>query len=90
MIKNIHLARASLGQYKKEVLSIEEPARANARRSLAAGCPIAKGEPITEENLILLRPGTGIHPMFLEHLIGLKAMRNIREGYLIEWNDILE
>lgn len=88
MIRNILLARSSMGQYLKQSMEIEAPARMNARRSIAASIDITAGEVLTNENLIMLRPGTGIHPMFFEHLIDRKASRNIKAGYLLEWDDI--
>jgi sialic acid synthase SpsE len=89
LIENISIARSSLGQYLKQPLEIEEPARLNARRSIAVAEAISKGETFTEKNLTMLRPGSGIHPMFLDKIIGLKAKRDVRAGYLLSWEDVL-
>ena len=88
-VTNVKVAKESLGQYLKQPIEIELPARRNARRSIAASRNISKGEAFTEENLIMLRPGTGIHPMYLERILELKAKRNIKAGYLLQWEDIL-
>ncbi len=89
LVNNVRTARRALGKYVKKPVDIEMPARMNARRSIAAARDIETGEELTEENLILLRPGTGIHPMFLEKIIGFKAKRPIKSGYLLEWEDII-
>ncbi|MHA2024030.1 MAG: N-acetylneuraminate synthase family protein [Candidatus Thorarchaeota archaeon] len=89
LVRNVALAKASMGEYLKRSLPIEEPARLNARRSIAAYLPIEKGEKFTERNLIMLRPGSGIHPRFLEHIIGRKAKSDVKPGYLLEWDDII-
>ncbi len=89
LVNNVRLARKALGERIKKPIEVEMPARMNARRSIAAARDIEDGEELTEENLILLRPGTGIHPMFLDKIIGFKAKRPIKAGYLIEWNDII-
>jgi sialic acid synthase SpsE len=83
------MARVSLGQYLKQPIEVEAPARMNARRSIAAARPIGKGELFTAENLIMLRPGTGVHPVFLNKIVGHKAKRNVKAGYLLEWDDVL-
>ncbi len=89
LVSNVKMARASLGEYLKQPMKIEEPARLNARRSIAAHQLIKIGDEFTEENLIMLRPGSGIHPRFLEHIVGHKAKREIKPGYLLEWEDII-
>lgn len=89
LIENLSIVHSSLGQYLKQPLEIEEPARLNARRSIAAAEKIVKGETFSEENLIMLRPGSGIHPMFLDKIIGLRAKRDVRAGYLLSWEDVL-
>jgi len=89
LVENVRMARAALGQYLKTPLDIEAPARANARRSIAARHDIEVGEELSEENLILLRPGTGISPEFLDRVVGLRARRKIRAGHLLAWEDIL-
>ncbi|MGY5862734.1 MAG: N-acetylneuraminate synthase family protein [Candidatus Thorarchaeota archaeon] len=89
LVKNVKMARVSLGQYLKEPMEIEGPARLNARRSIAAAEPVGKGELFTAENLIMLRPGTGIQPISLDKIIGHKAKRDVKAGYLLEWDDVL-
>lgn len=89
LVKNVRMAKQVLGEYLKKPMPIEEPARLNARRSIAAYKPIRKGEEFTEENLIMLRPGSGIHPVFLEQIVGRKAKRDVRPGYLLQWEDII-
>jgi N-acetylneuraminate synthase len=90
MVENIRMTRLSLGQYLKQPLEIEEAARKNARRSIAAFTTIEVGESLTEDNLILLRPGTGIHPMFFEKILGFKAKKKIEAGHLLRWDDLIE
>jgi len=88
LVGNIELAMSSLGEYLKKPMPIEEPARLNARRSIAAYRQISAGDKFTDDNLILLRPGSGIHPQFLEHIIGRRAKRDVMPGHLLEWDDI--
>ena len=89
LIANISIAHSAMGQYLKQPMPIEEPARLNARRSIAAAEMISEGDEFTEKNLIMLRPGSGIHPMFLDKIIGLKSKRDVKSGHLLSWDDIL-
>ena len=55
-----------------------------ARKSIVAACDIMKGELLTEENLTVKRPGTGISPMRWEEIMGTRAIKNFSEEDLIE------
>jgi len=55
-----------------------------ARKSIVAAKDIHKGEPFTEENITVKRPGNGISPMKWDDLIGQKAKRDFNEDELIE------
>ena len=45
---------------------------------------IKKGGLLTEENLTVKRPGTGISPMRWEEVVGTKAIKDFSEEDLIE------
>jgi len=65
----------------------EKEMRILARRSVTAISEISKGETFDTNNIGLKRPGNGLPPKFFEHLLGLKASRNIRQGESIKWGD---
>jgi sialic acid synthase SpsE len=90
LVKNVRLTHSSLGEYLKHPIEIEGPAKSNARRSIATSSKIKKGEEFSESNIILLRPGTGIHPRFLDTILGLIAKRDIEAGTLLEWDDVIQ
>lgn len=52
----------------------------NYRRSIVANRIIKKGEIITEEKIWLRRPGTGLHPKFLNKVLGKKAKKTFRHN----------
>ena len=54
-----------------------------ARKSIVATRNIRKGEPFTEENLTVKRPGTGITPMRWDEVIGQVAQKDYEEDELI-------
>lgn len=81
-IRNIE--KAVGGDGTKHVSESERKNIAIARKSIVAARDIKKGELLTEENLTVKRPGTGISPMRWEEVIGTKAIRDFNEEDLIE------
>ena len=41
---------------------------------------------ITEESLVIKRPGFGINPLFFENIIGMKLTSDIKKDEPINWN----
>ena len=81
-IRNIEQALG--GDGVKHVSESERKNIAIARKSIVAAKNIKKGELLTEGNLTVKRPGTGISPMRWEEIIGTKAIRDFSEDELIE------
>ena len=81
-IRNIE--KAVGGDGTKHVTESERKNIAIARKSIIAVRDIKKGELLTEENLTVKRPGTGISPMRWEEVIGTKSIRDFNEEELIE------
>lgn len=85
MVRGIRHIEHSLGDGMKKVSPSEEKNIAIARKSIVALHPIRKGEMLTEENLTVKRPGSGISPMRWFDLLGTKAVRDFEGDELIEW-----
>ena len=81
-IRNIE--KAVGGDGTKHISDSERKNIAIARKSIIAAKDIKKGELLSEENLTVKRPGTGISPMRWEEVIGTKAIRDFNEEELIE------
>jgi pseudaminic acid synthase len=66
--------------------------RGNAafRRSIYAVRDIAAGEPLTTENVRIIRPGLGLPPRHYDELIGLHARAFISRGTPLAWELIYE
>ena len=74
-----------LGSLNKFPLESENISRDNARRSLVASGPIAKGEKISKKHLTWKRPASGISPKHLDGVIGKIAIEDIAEDTILEW-----
>jgi len=81
-IRNIE--KAVGGDGTKHISDSERKNIAIARKSIIAAKDIKKGELLTEENLTVKRPGTGISPMRWEDVVGTKAIKDFSEEDLIE------
>ncbi|MFA6519681.1 MAG: N-acetylneuraminate synthase family protein [Candidatus Paceibacterota bacterium] len=81
--KRIHKALGST-----RIVSQESQERKDAfRRSVVAAKDIKQGEIITEKDLDVKRPGTGLPPEAMEYIIGKTARRNIGKDQIIEGKD---
>jgi sialic acid synthase SpsE len=59
-----------------------------ARRSLIAACGIPAGTVIEREHLVVKRPGYGIAPKHLDHVVGRVARVDIEAEDVLEWGMI--
>lgn len=79
-IRSIEMAR---GNGHKVRSKSEEKNVAIARKSIVAARDIKAGEILTEENITVKRPGSGISPMCWEQVLGTKAVKDFIEDELI-------
>lgn len=85
-LSNLERTFEILGSFKVEALENEEPARANARRSLVASKNITAGKAITKDDLTFKRPAHGVSPKFIDEVVGKVASKNINNDDVIQWN----
>lgn len=83
LVQGIRRVASALGNGVKRMRHNEINTREVARKSIVARRSIAKGEPLTFDNLAVKRPGTGIEPPALPFLVGRVARRDIAEDELI-------
>lgn len=88
LVRTIREAEAAVGSEVKRRQASEENTAAVARRSLHAGRPIAAGAVVREEDLILLRPGSGIPADRMALVVGRRAKRALAEGVALRLEDL--
>lgn len=66
-----------------------EKASIKFRRSLYVVQDMKAGEPFTEDNLRVIRPGFGLSPKYLDMLIGKRVKRDIPKGTAVTWDLVL-
>lgn len=83
MVEEIRQIEAALGSPEKLVDEVERPNIEVARKSIVAARQIKKGEILTEENITVKRPGSGISPMLWDKVIGTPATQDFNPDELI-------
>ena len=83
MVTAIRHIEQALGDGYKKISNSERRNIAIARKSIVAAYHIKKGEPLTEQNITVKRPGTGISPMHWEEVIGTIAIKDYEKDELI-------
>ena len=84
MVKSIRNIEKAIGNGEKTPSPSERKNKAIARKSIVAKKKISKGDFLTEDNITVKRPGTGINPMTWNEILGTKAIRDFNEDELIE------
>ncbi len=85
MVSAIRNVEQALGTAEKKPSPSERKNIAVARKSIVAKTAIAAGETLTEDNLTVKRPGSGVSPMRWFEVLGSRANRDYQEDELIEW-----
>ena len=85
-VRGIRLAEKGLGEGRKSVTRAEREIAQVARRSVLAARTIETGGKIKGTDLVLKRPGTGIHPSEIRKVVGCVARRKIKAGEVIRWS----
>jgi len=83
MVRSIRNIERALGSTLKQPSGSEQKNITIARKSIVASKHISKGEPFSEDNITVKRPGTGISPMQWDNVIGQKAIQDFNEDELI-------
>jgi len=87
MVEDIRSAEKALGKATFEIKEKIKKSR-NFARSLFAVKDIKEGELLTEENIRSIRPSYGLHPKFLNQIVGRKAKTDIKKGTPLKWEFI--
>lgn len=79
MVNSIRNLEKALGRINYDLTEKTIESRKRGR-SLFIVADVKKGEMFTKENVRSIRPGGGLHPKYLNDIIGKSAIRNIKKG----------
>lgn len=84
MVDDIRQVELALGDGEKKVAEVERPNIEVARKSIVATKFIRKGDVLSEDNLTVKRPGSGVSPMLWDSVIGTVAVADFLPDQPIE------
>jgi len=82
LVRGIRIVESALGNGIKRPVQAEKPIANLVRRSLVAACDIPAKTELAEKHVAIKRPGTGLAPAMISHLLGRKTKAAIKEGAL--------
>lgn len=88
MVTQIRALERSFGDGQKRPREKELPVRDLVRRSLVAARDIRSGEVLTEGDVVMLRPGTGLAPRELSRVVGRRACVDIAANTQLTWEHL--
>lgn len=89
LVAQIRDVENALGSHEKLPNNSELPVRELVRRSVTSACDLRAGVPVSDVDLCLLRPGTGIPPRELDVVLGRVPVRDIPAGSTLQWSDFI-
>lgn len=87
-VEHIRNTEKLLGSGRKKPTANEKTIMQQVRRSILSARDLKAGTILTEKDLCLKRPGTGITPEFMPLLLGRELKRDIEKEEPITWQDI--
>ncbi len=88
LVKKCNDIQIALGSKERVLIQQELEQRKNMRRSITATRDIASGERISECDICMKRPGTGIEPSRMIEIIGKRVIKDIQKDTMILWENL--
>lgn len=88
LIRGIRTVESALGDGRKRAAANEADTAATIRKSLVAAQDIAAGVTVTEADVDIKRPGTGLPPVMKSYFVGRTATHHIPAGTLLDWEKV--
>lgn len=90
LCQDIRTLEGALGIKEKKVLASEKRARNAYRRSLVTVKPLQKGHILSELDLTVKEPGTGIPPYEIEHVVGSRLAVDLDGDVTLEQDHLIK
>jgi N-acetylneuraminate synthase/N,N'-diacetyllegionaminate synthase len=85
-VRQIRMAEPVRGRAGKRVLPCEQEVRNVSRQSLVLTRDVESGSVISDVDLTVQRPGTGISPAAMTQAVGRRVRRTLRAGTMLQWD----
>jgi N-acetylneuraminate synthase len=87
MARTVRVVERAVGRVQYGASELESKSR-TFLRSLFVVMDVAAGEFFTTQNVRSIRPGHGLHPRYLDDVLGRRAARNLERGTPLSWDAI--
>lgn len=88
LVAGIRTVEAALGDGLKRPAPCERNTAEVARKSVVAAADLQRGTVLEMRHLGIKRPGTGLAPALLPHLLGRTLGRDVAADALLRWEDL--
>lgn len=79
-------AHSALGHPRNRVLDCEKATRPRSTRSIIAARDLPAGHVLEKDDLKIVRPGTGLPPALIEHVLGMKLTKPVHCNQPLTWD----
>lgn len=86
----IRIAEIMMGEARKFCQQEEQQMRSVSRKSLTLKRDMQAGELLTAQDLMTMRPGTGLYAKYLPEIIGMRLRKDLTKFHQIRWSDLEE
>lgn len=87
MVQSIRNIEKAIGKISYDLTEKQQKSR-EFSRSLFIVKDMKKGETFTEHNVKSIRPGFGMHPRYINDILGKTAIKDLLKGTPMQWNYI--
>ena len=88
LVDDVRTLEKAIGHGRKVRLECEMPAYRFARRSIVTARDLPKGTRLTDDDLVMKRPGTGLSPEYLDRVRDRVTVRDIPADTLLSLDDL--
>jgi N,N'-diacetyllegionaminate synthase len=88
LVCNVRRAERMLGSARKNCQPEERQMASVSRKSLTLARNIKAGDTLTDIDVQLMRPGTGVDATFIDKFVGQSVRKNLSAGHQLRWSDI--
>jgi Sialic acid synthase len=88
LVRGVRALEASMGDSSLGPAACEAAGRAAFRLSCVAGKDLPAGHALRHEDVIYMRPGTGLPPAALEWIVGARLAVSVRRGHIFTPEDV--
>ena len=88
LVRNVRRAEQMLGSARKICQPEERQMAMVSRKSLTLTRDMQAGEALTDVDIQLMRPGTGVGASFMPRFVGQQVRIKLNAGHQLRWSDI--